>query len=151
MGGLNGLSLKDQERVKIGNRLARRVIHILKLCKKHGVPIIIENPLTSRLWILPPLLALISSCTSDVTFDHCQYGGDAKKPTRLIGWNIDLSRLALRCVQRNGLCSKTQKPHVQLSGIGPNKEFRTAGASAYPMPLCTAFASLLAGTLLQRT
>ena len=53
--GLVDVSEKDQERIALGNRLALWTASIIRLAIRYRVPITIENPLTSRLWIFPPI------------------------------------------------------------------------------------------------
>ena len=141
--GLPDLSPKDIDRVRLGNKLANWVVSLIKLCLQHSIPIIIENPLTSRLWIYPPLMRLLPRSSSCGHFDHCQYGASWMKHTKLVAWNADISPLLLHCHSKQNLCSRTAAPHVPLSGVGPDKIFWTAKASAYPWPFCRALAKLI--------
>jgi len=54
--GLPGLSVKDADRVRLGNRLVKRCIQVISICAKHGIPVFLENPRNSRIWLIPPLL-----------------------------------------------------------------------------------------------
>ena len=65
--GLPGLSDRDQARVDLGNRMVRWLVRIIKSCIKHRVPITVENPLTSRIWLAPPLQKLLGKCSSIVS------------------------------------------------------------------------------------
>ena len=57
---------------------------IIRLAIRYRVPITIENPLTSRLWISPPIAKEVSRATSVITFDACQYGIHPGK--RVLSW-----------------------------------------------------------------
>ena len=135
--GLKGLSKADQDRVSLGNKLVLHSLRYIKLCVKHGVPCFLENPLTSRLWLVPPLQCLIRRCSTVLTFDHCQYGSPYRKPTKVLCWNIDASGLDCRCSPCEGLCSYSKQKHVQLSGSSKG-EFRTAWGSPYPLAFAEA-------------
>ena len=140
MGG-DGLSLSDQKKVLEGNRLVATICSYIKSCIKYNVPVVVENPVSSRLWIYPPLARLLVSATSDVSFDHCQFGCGFRKPTRLVAWNVDISVLQRKC-QGKAICSRTGRPHDILSGVS-NGQFRTASGSAYPKLFAKQVAGLL--------
>ena len=59
------VSVKDQERIALGNRLALWTASIIRLAIRYRVPITIESLMTSRLWILPPIAKEVSRATSD--------------------------------------------------------------------------------------
>jgi hypothetical protein len=139
--GLPNLSAADQERVHAGNRLADYVAAVLRLCILHDVAVILENPLTSRLWLYPSIQKLIQKAVSCDHFHACQFGAAWKKATRLVSWNIDVSSLCVKCKGKN--CCRTGLPHLILSGTAPDGEFYTAKASAYPLPFCRHLAVLL--------
>jgi len=126
------LSQADQDRVSLGNKLVLQSIKYIKLCVKHQVPCFLENPLTSRLWLVPQLQELINQSSTLLTFDHCQYGSPYRKPTKVVCWNIDTSELSVRCSPCSGLCSYSKQKHIQLSGSSKG-EFRTAWGSPYPL------------------
>jgi hypothetical protein len=94
--GLDNLSQKDQDRVQLGNKLVLWSIRLLKCCIKHRVPVVIENPRSSRLRLLPPLQVLLNFAQLD-TFDACQYWAPCRKVTQLAAWNFDVSSLSKRC------------------------------------------------------
>ena len=134
---------KTKSDIALGNRLALWTASIIRLAIRYRVPITIENPMTSRLWIFPPIAKEVSRATSVIVFDACQYGTPWKKSTKLASWNIDLSPLEKRCHQTANCCSATGVPHVKLEGVDDKGEFWTAKASPYPLPFCRAFAHLL--------
>ena len=142
--GLLGLNAADRNRVRIGNLLADTVCKFIDLCIEFKVPIVIENPLTSRLWLYPPFASRMQSGCQLVVFDHCQFGSEYRKPTQLACWNVDLSHLARRCCPREGSCDQTCKPHVILSGASKG-EFKTSWGSPYPLGFATAIADWVCG------
>jgi len=142
--GLPNLNAKDKERVRLGNRLANRAAVIIRLCRDANVPVFLENPASSRLWIFPPILRLLSSASQLETFHQCQYDSPYKKQTQIAMWNFVSTQLAKKCTGSQTLCSSSQKPHVVLSGTDPaTGEFRTSQASAYPWKFARLFASEL--------
>ena len=146
--GLGGLNQKDQRRVRLGNRLGVRVGWVIRTCRRYDIPVFLENPARSRLWMFPPIARLLSHCTQNDYFDHCQYGSSHKKSTRVAVWNFESQMPFEKCCGKRGLCSKTGAKHEPLSGIDPEShEFRTARASAYPVGFAKQFAQcMIAGT-----
>jgi hypothetical protein len=140
--GLPNLSFADQQRVNLGNKTAIWCAQIFLLAADCGVPVIIENPLNSRLWICPPFVKLCQRFPQYV-YDQCQYGLPWKKPTRLLCANVNLSPAMRTCTSAgSSRCSATGLPHVALKGI-QDGVFKTASASPYPLSLCGAIASIL--------
>jgi len=135
--GLKGVSEKDQARIKAGNKMARWVSRLFKLCVHHGVSVVIENPRSSRLWLCP---AIKHPPGSYADMSHCAYGAPWRKDTRLLYASIDLAKLAVCCspFRQNGhvCCGFTKNPHVALEGINQKGDFWTACASAYPRGFC---------------
>ena len=141
--GLPDLSEKDQQRVLIGNRLANEMCVLIKLCIRCKVPVVIENPSSSRLFLFPALRKLMGSCSGNIVFHQCQYGTCFKKPTRLVAWNCDISPLCKVCTGSAKSCSLSMLPHTPLVGTKGKEGFWTAIASAYPEAFCRRVASLL--------
>ena len=129
--GLPGLSPKDRHRVALGNRQARWLVDIIRVCRRLCVPIVVENPASSRLWLY--LGRLLGKPSSDTVFNHCRYGASFSKPTRLWSWNVDLSALGLRCSVK--VCVASGKPHVTLSG-SDGRAFRTSCGAENPPAFC---------------
>jgi hypothetical protein len=142
--GLPGLSPADTERVSNGNRQARWATKLFLKAAKLGIPIVIENPASSRLWELPALQALLVRFHS-VTVHYCAFGMPWKKPTKLLFTNCDLHPLGTRlCRGRLGMCSFSGERHTVLSGrSAEHKALWTAVASPYPQALCRAAAKCL--------
>lgn len=68
----------------------------------------------------------------------CMFGTSWRKATGLLSSHVCLDFLQqFRCLgAKRGLCRRTQQKHVQLCGLGPNGQFRTKAAQAYPVKLC---------------
>jgi len=142
--GLPNLSPADQHRVLIGNRTLIASTQLIRLGLQFGLPMLIENPCTSRLWKAPKLLRLTAD--SDLCiFDQCQYGSRWRKRTKVHGWNVsNLSRLRRLCSGRKGLCSKSGLHHLILSGNDPASKLpMTRIAQTYPAMLSKVLASIL--------
>eukprot|EP00969_Alexandrium_andersonii_P042050 1844718-Alexandrium_andersonii.AAC.1 len=56
--GIDGLSEKDAEKVRVGNECAITSVQVMQICLRRGIPFILENPLTSSFWNLPPVRAV---------------------------------------------------------------------------------------------
>ena len=128
--------------MRLGNKQFRWFVKLAKHCLKHNMPLIIENPASSRLWIVPGMKKLIESASSSINFVHCAHGAKWMKPTRLVSWNIDVSSLQSWCSSSAGICQYTNQAHQVLSGK-LNGRFQTSQASAYPIDFCDKFAKLL--------
>ena len=138
--GLPGLSVADQRRVELGNKTAIWCAEIFLMAANAGIPVVIENPLNSRLWISPPFRKLCQHFPQFV-FDQCQYDLPWQKSTRLLAANVDL-RPAMKTCSGNRVCSASGAPHVPLKGL-KNGVFMTAMASPYPHALCKSVAQVL--------
>eukprot|EP00959_Pyramimonas_sp_CCMP1952_P120763 2524864-Pyramimonas_sp.AAC.1 len=66
------------------------------------------------------------------------------KPTRISAWlSPSLHSLQKICNCRHGLCSRTQKPHIVLTGKAPGGKNWTALAASYPPRLAQSDAKLM--------
>ena len=134
--GLPGFNERDALRVKDGNDSLLFVVKLIRLCLRHNVMVVVENPGSSRLWIAPEMAALVARAASDDLVDYCAFGTTWRKRTRLISWCHPLSKLPPLCTGRNGFCSFSGCRHEKLEGFGEKGTFKTAEASAYPNKLC---------------
>jgi hypothetical protein len=134
--GFHNMSSKDTERIRIGNKSALWCCRLIRHAIRFNVPIVIENPATSRLWLFPPLMRLILKSQSDIYCDHCQFGAPWRKHTRLVSWNVDINCMHRVCKTSKQCCSRTGKPHHVLSGVDKSGDYLTALASAYPKSFC---------------
>jgi len=114
---------------------------LLRLCRLHGVHVVVENPRSSGLWTWRPFareLSLLKAAFVDLHM--CAYDAAWLKPTRLAGTLPGLSRMARRCP--GGV------KHVVLQGLvtAPDgkQRWRTSFAAAYPAAFSKHLAALLA-------
>lgn len=146
--GLPGLRKHDRYKLAEGNELFGFTMHIIRLCLAYRVPFILENPLSSMAWAMPPLIHLQRQHSLQVCdLDFCQYGEIWKKPTRLLFYGIDISSLAIRCTGQKHMCSRTRRQHWPLTGRDASGVFWTLRAQPYPFALCSSFARLAARAL----
>ena len=145
--GRPDLSLANQRKVNFGNATLLATAQIVSSCVFHGVPVAVENPLTSLAWNAPLMsdLCQLPSCQV-ATLHQCQYGAPWKKPTRLCCWGAGhfSPQLCKVCKSRNGKCSRSGKFHVKLQGKKPGTQINwTSLAAAYPKQLSRAIAKHL--------
>ena len=148
--GLPGLSHKDQLKVSQGNVLMRFTAKVFRICLKYNIPVALENPHTSRLWLTSPIKHLLYHKQTEWGFtDFCQDGMPFRKRTRLLWANVDL-RSALRpCQGPRGVCSRTHERHQQLVG-SRGGQFLTLLAQPYPHGLCRRLAVAFEHAVMQR-
>ena len=89
-----------------------------------------------------------------IDFDQCVHGSETPKPTRLIYWGMDLSKLAGRCdhpnqeweyVDPNGRVRKRLSPHPPLAGRRrEDGHLATKMAAAYPSKMNRIIAEAIA-------
>ena len=108
----------------------------------------IENPQTSLMWSSPHFQKLLNLKSSTSVVCHmCQFGAPWRKATRVQAWGIgELWELAKKCGGPRGLCSRTLRPHLELSGRAPGGKHWTAIAAAYPEAFARAAAAILVRT-----
>jgi hypothetical protein len=84
---------------------------------KLGIVVLLENPLTSRFWLLPQIQALTDKYNGhEVICDFCQYGVPWLKPTKFLCFNLPADFQLKRCSGKSKMCSRSCLPHVPLSG-----------------------------------
>ena len=138
--GLPGLAPGDAAKVAVGNLLARRTAQVIRFCRKRGIPVSLENPTSSRLWIHPAVRRLLPTAVVSRA-DFCQFGTSWRKQTTFVSWgSAALVSFGAVCSGPRGLCSRTQKPHTVLSGNAPSGRPWTQVAEPYPRRLCASFA-----------
>ncbi|CAK0898069.1 unnamed protein product, partial [Prorocentrum cordatum] len=72
--GLPLLAAADAEKVRIANRLLANVLRLLAAAVEAGVPFSLENPRSSRLWLVPKLLDMARDAHAEwASVDYCQY------------------------------------------------------------------------------
>ena len=114
--GLPDLKRSDQDKINNGYLHAKLTCHIIRTCVSHCILRMLENRLTSIMWICPSLVSLVSKdCAQEHIFDQCQYGTRWKKATNVVSWNCSHDLFLChkcKCYGRKGVCSKTGKPHI---------------------------------------
>ena len=135
--GKKGLTPADQQRIKLGNLTMSFSAKIIKLTSSLGIPTVLENPSTSLLWQVPRIKKLISQDGRLTTMDYCQFGTPWRKRTFFASWNLDVSLLPEARCRGRGICSRTQRHHLRLTGMDPQSGRPwTLVAEPYPKPLC---------------
>jgi len=75
----------DRRKLEQGNQLFLFTMKVLELCEQYKVPYVLENPLTSFAWSMPPLVQFQQHHQSQFCdLDFCMFGEPWKKPTRLM-------------------------------------------------------------------
>ena len=150
--GLGSLNEKQRAKVLLGNRTAKFTVRVLNVCVGLGVPAALENPDRSLLFEVPGLVRLQrhrSHTLHKVTM--CAFGARWRKATQIHCWNCSYHHFdSCFCKGRSGVCSYSNKQHIQLQGkseAGPNW---TTIASAYPHRLCYHTSRMMATAALDR-
>jgi hypothetical protein len=149
--GLPGLAPNAQEEVRLGNLFANFSALVLLTCSRSGVPGTLENPSSSRLWLMPSVISILGRrASSSVVFDMCSFGTQWRKPTRLLGVCVDLIPRERRCTYTNHICSTSGGKHLVLEGRAPSGKYWTSLAAAYPWKFANALAKVLADGVVAR-
>ena len=145
--GFSSCTPVDAEKIKIGNQLMYFSARIFRLCLQLQIPVILENPHTSRLWLAPPIKHLLTHRRVESGWtDFCQDHMPWRKRTKLMWCNISL-RSALRQCHGRGTCTCSGRPHVQLVGTQGGK-FLTLIAQPYPSLLCRRLGTAISNAVL---
>ena len=137
--GLNNLREADRIKVMEGNLFMRFSCQVCRLCIALNIPFTLENPSTSRLWLCPPVEALMRrKGVSWVDVDFCAFKKRWRKRTRFLYFGVDLSHMAVyKCIgAKRGCCAFSGLPHIPLMGLSPDGQFMTKIAEPYPLLLC---------------
>ena len=145
--GVDNVSEADAQRLKIGNDTAAAAITIAMLLHKAGLPWVLENPKSSKMWWLPRMIRLSKMANvTAVTTDFCMFGKPWRKRTQLLTGNLceeERARLCRLCHGSRGFCQRTGQKHLQLTGSSPSGQPWTAIAQPYPAALCEQLAFVL--------
>ena len=136
--GLPGLTDSQTLKLNIGNDTYLFSTQVIRLDLRHNTPVAFENPGTSMMWRAPHMCRLLGddSYTENVC-DRCQFGARWKKRTHIAMWNAgQCIGVQHTCHPRGRVCSKSHKPHVELSGKAPGGIHWTALAASYPNRFC---------------
>jgi hypothetical protein len=131
---------------RLGNRLIRNCLRIIRACLQAGVFWILENPQSSRVFDLPPVARLLrQNCVESAIIDQCMYGQADPAPgvlfrkrTRFIGNLPGLAQLSCKC------SGDHPHQHIEDSTIVDGKSVkRSIVAGHNPSALCDAIAHCL--------
>ena len=131
----NIASAIDRRKVLIGNILMRASVRIFQTCLECLVPVTLENPASSRLWLCPGVLKLARHRRCNMTtVEFCMFGTPWRKSTSILGGFLELSSLSkFRCHgAKRGICARMGCRHLELSGKAPCGTFWTKIAEPYP-------------------
>jgi hypothetical protein len=145
--GLPNLARHDRIKVEVGNRLLDVTMALIRLAIRHNVPIVLENPASSRAWLTPQVAHLMTLGCKFVVADYCQYGQPLRKPTGFLTYNLPSLSPLLTCTPHNGRCSATNRAHIALKGTDASGVFLTLRAQPYPAPLCDAMSRAMANDI----
>ena len=145
--GLPELEGRDLDTARIGNFQVRQAVRLIRLSLRSGKSGYLENPATSRAWIVLRRMFHRELSRGEVRIiqtDMCGYGTAFKKPTCLLIWGRYSKGVCLRrCNGKGGLCGHSGVAHLQLTGV-KDGVFLTHHAQIY----CRRFVSDFLGQLL---
>lgn len=138
------LSERQQARLALGNNIFRHALRLLRWLAVANLPCVLEHPINSRIWHTTELQTLIAKHKGIIQIlDQCQVGTRWRKRTKLLFINVnwdDTVKFSRRCTGRNGICSRTGRPHLILEGNAKGGKRWTTIAAAYPAKLNTMLA-----------
>ena len=145
--GVSGLDSADQLRIATGNKTARAALRILRACISVGCGFVVENPWSSRLWLVPEIRRLLlCDDVSLIRADMCQHGTRWRKATGLLIYDplgLDKAGLSCVCGGEEGICGRTSRKHIILEGTAPGGARWTRVAQTYPLQFARCAASYL--------
>jgi len=136
LSGLPNLTAAQRALVREGNELSRPAFVLMNLASLLGALVSVENPASSRLWLHPAMLRWLADYKGiRTTTVYCAWGKPYMKPTAIASNFHELSAVHRVCTRDH--------VHTVLRGTNSDGVFLTALASAYPMPLCEAWADCI--------
>ena len=147
--GLPGLAPRDQEKLELGNKIARALLFIRDDLKNAGMPAGLENGDQSMLFKVPEMGAedaeMLKVC-------YCMMGKPFRKRTRFLVWNAPSPRILeeevhhcatkFLCSSLKGVCRRTGEPHLLLRGWARGKALTKQGEK-YPKKFVNMIARIL--------
>lgn len=138
------IALQPRIKEEIGVELALFSAQVIRTCIKFGVHYALENPRTSKLFQLEPILTAIAGAPHyEVDLDMCQFGEPYKKPTKIITSAHWLNPLGKRCNHASHEVWLKGRVRVVDSKGRAVYVNRTALAGAYPFKLVEQYAQLI--------
>ena len=99
-------------RIQEANRLVKNSCRIMREAIKLGIPWVVENPKTSRLWLTPQMQRFVGQGAFQNEVHFCQFGELWRKATYLFAWNLtDFGSISKICGGIPGICSRTGERH----------------------------------------
>ena len=143
--GKEGLSKREQEHVKLHNKLMEHTLEIMEEVVRGGGKSALEHPAdpkkqpyasifdTARMKSLVAILNLLV-----VTFPQCMWGAITKKMTSIVGNMVRLAELEVPCCHHS---------HAGIIGLGEDGHFKTRQLQSYPPELCEKLADIFTDEL----
>ena len=135
--GLQGLSEREEERVKEANKSYEAMVELLLILIGFGIAVSVENPLNSLFWLTSFMVRLFDRYPGHFTIlQHCMHGGTRDKKSKFWSHNPRkpeenfLASLGLLCDQSHQ--HESWKPRW----VDGKLFFPTAAEAAYPYVLC---------------
>ena len=149
---LPNLTDKNKTKCLLGDQRMAAAVKLCTALNRANVPCVMEHPAGSRMWQRPELrkLASLRGVYALLT-DQCQRGARWRKTMQLLTGNLDSfgrDRLSRRCSCIDGRCSRSGRPHGQLSGQAPNGKAWTSIVEHYPRELCHEIISVTLGNVI---
>ena len=142
--GFDFLNPTEHQKVLVGNQLMRLSAEVAQLCFALGIPFVIENPLSSRIWLAKPFQQLISLGANFGRTDFCGFKTPWEKSTGFLHWNFEkLTHVFRLCIPSHGRCSFSGRRHVALVGQDEHGVWLTRRAQPYPTAMCAKIAAQL--------
>ena len=145
--GREGLNAQDQQKVAVGNLLACITCDLCTFASELGIRWVVENPFTSRIWLIDEIALLQRQGAVLQAVDFCAYGVPWRRSTGLLSHAFDsLSNVLQCCTSRHGRCQYSGRKHIALAGKNANGMWLTRVAQPYPHKFCHAICGQLART-----
>ena len=151
--GIPNLEGSDKGKLKAGNKLMRVSSQIMQRCYDMHIPVFLENPHTSFLWQMPLIKKFVSMPEANFRVsDACQYNARWRKRTGILALHAyHDSNLCQLCRGTGGLCSRSNKPHITLTGKDPASGLLwTRIAEPYPHKFCNMYARHIDTNIVRR-
>ena len=135
--------VKARKKEEVSVALTLFTVEVYRECSRCGVPVSIENPLSSKFWELFMMRELLSLPSSRfIAFDMCMYGSEYKKPTGLLTTMSELEQLGRRCCHAYRHIPAAGPVRVR-DGACYRWVARTTLAGAYPPQLCSRWSRIV--------
>lgn len=142
--GFPHLNVRDRRKVEEGNQLLEVSLRIIQLANQLQLRWVMENPFSSRLWLVPQVQQLLTQGAVFHQVDYCAYGMPWRKSTGLLADRFSSLPLVLKtCRLKFGRCEYSHHRRLQLVGKDAHNKWLTLRAQPYPAQLCAAIAHQL--------